>query len=528
MIRSALLITILICSSARLGSQATPRVAPTERVYRDIERLAAAGLIDTLILGPRPFSEGEVARLLSEARRNLERRPSARAWAERTIARDLARYARSTVRVYDRATFEATELDSPYRGIPSDANGEIDAVINPLAANHSARPTADGITASLETSHSLTLGSHLAAMINPRFTAWSVRGDGDGSNVVLQSAAANVLFGNVAIDVGRDHAIFGQSPSGGLLLSANAPTLDLVRISNDVPAALPWVFRFLGPARGTLFVADLGDTRQIHPRAKLAGYHIAFLPHPQFEFGAEVLDAMGGRGGQPASFGDRIVDAIPLIDAIFRSGTDFQFSNKLAGIDFRWRMPSWRGFELYGEGAADDFDIRRLRSTLLEDSGYLVGVSLACLTECGRLGIRGEYHQTGIRYYTHFDYPLSARGALLGDPLGPRAVAGYLTLDGESARAGYFAIEAAFESRSGNQYGSATTGANTVGFHFVRTAVHPAEKRARAFVTWAPDARDGRLELRLSAGAERVSNFGFAAGSDRTNWLARTALVVRP
>ena len=528
MIRSALLITILICSSATLGSQATARVAPTERVYRDIERLAAAGLIDTLILGARPFSEREVVRLLNEGRHNLERHPSARSWAGQVIDRDLARYARSTTRVYDQAAVELTDLDSPYRGIPSDANGEIDAAINPLAANRSARPLADGFTGSVETAHSLTLGSHVAAMLNPRTTVWSVRGGGNHSNLVLQSAAANALFGNLAFDVGRDYAIFGQSPSGGLMLSANAPTLDMVRISNDVPAALPWLFRLLGPARGTLFVADLGDTRQIHPRTKLAGYHIAFLPHPQFEFGAEILDAMGGRGGQPASFGDRIVDAIPLIDAIFRSGTDFQFSNKLAGIDFRWRMPSWRGFELYGEGAADDFDIRRLRSTLLEDSGYLVGVSLACLAECGRFGIRGEYHQTGIRYYTHFDYPLSARGALLGDPLGPRAVAGYLTLDGESARAGYFAIEAAFESRTGNQYGSATTGTNTEGFHFVRTTIRPGEKRSRAVVTWAPDARDGRIELRLSAGAERVSNFNFAAGSDRTNWLARTALVVRP
>jgi hypothetical protein len=263
---------------------------------------------------------------------------------------DMARHSPAPVRGLDAAGAELTYLDSPYRGIPSDANGAIDAAINPLAANRGGRPLANGVTASLETKHSAPLGQHAAAMLNPRVTAWSTRGGANGSNVVLQSGTLNLLFGNFAIEAGRDYTIFGQSPSGGLLLSNNAPTLDMVRISNDRPASLPWWFRVLGPASGTLFVADFGDKRQIHPRAKLAGYHVAFLPNPRFEFGAEVLDAMGGRGGQPASFGDRIVDAVPLIDAIFRSGTDFEFSNKMAGIDFHWRMPSWQGFELYGEG----------------------------------------------------------------------------------------------------------------------------------------------------------------------------------
>ena len=238
---------------------------------------------------------------------------------------------------------------------------------------------------------------------------------------------------------------------------------------------------------------------------------------------------MGGRGGQPASFGDRIVDAIPLIDAIFRSGTDFEFSNKMAGIDFHWRMPSWRGFELYGEGDADDFDIRRLRSVLLEDSGYLARrVARMSCSSAGDL----VFAQNIIRraFGTTRTPTIRCRRAAFSSAIssGPRAVAGYVTLDGESARAGYFALTAAFESRSGNQYGSATNGANTEGFHFVRTALRPGEKRARAVVTWAPDARGGRIGARIAIGVERVSNFGFVAGNDRTNWLARTAIMVRP
>src|SRR4249920_121741 len=173
MIRSASLITILICSATELGGQARPRVPPRDRVYRDIDRLASAGLIDTLVVGTRPFSEREVVRLLHEAQRNLDRNPSARAWAEWAIDIDLGHFARLTTRVVDAAIAEVVGLDSPYRGIPSDANGVVDAAINPLAADRAGRPLADGLTGSLETWHSATLGRHVAVMLNPRATAWS-------------------------------------------------------------------------------------------------------------------------------------------------------------------------------------------------------------------------------------------------------------------------------------------------------------------------------------------------------------------
>ena len=189
------------------------------------------------------------------------------------------------------------------------------------------------------------------------------------------------------------------------MFSDNAPTLDLVRISNDRPAALPWVLRVLGPAGASLFVADLGDDRQIHPRTKLVGYHIAFLPHPNFELGAEVIDAMGGRGGQPASFGDRVLDAIPLIDAIFRSGTDFEFSNKMAASIFVSACPHgadsavWWGAPTTSTFAAAQRATRGQR---------MLGVSLGCLLDARDLAFAPNI--VDRHSVLHTDYPLSARG----------------------------------------------------------------------------------------------------------------------
>jgi hypothetical protein len=526
MIRRALALCLLTVLPVALAAQATPHVAPDERVYRDIDRLAAAGLIDTLIVGVRPYSEREVVRLLTEAHRNLGRLRRASPWAERTIVNDLARYGPREPRLIDGARTELSGMNSPYRPAPSDQNGSIDAAINPLASNRLGRPLAHGATASLETIHSFRVGQALAISASPRLTTQRFSGGNGRTDLTLQAAAANALIGNVAIDAGREYVIYTQAPSGGLLLSETAPALDMIRIGNDRPFVLPWLFRHAGPFRGSVFVADAG-LAQLHPHAQLVGYHIAALPTRRLELGLEIIDAMGGKGGQPASFGDRILDALAIPD-MFRTHSDFQFSNKIAGGDFHWRAPEWSGFELYGETAVDDFDPRRLKSMFLEDAGYILGTSMSCIGECGRLGVRAEYRQTGIRFYTHDNYPIESRGTLLGDPLGPRGVGGYLTIDGESAKRGYVAVTTAFEARSGNSYTSGVTGSGSTGFHFVQTAHRPAEKRARVLGSWTMPSTASGFETRATVGVERVSNFQFVNGSDRTNWLASLALVYRP
>ncbi len=506
-------------------AQASPTVPPVARVYRDIARLGALGLLDTLLVGSRPYSEREITRLLGEAQTNLSRNPAAAEWASRIISLDLARYGAHVNRPFDAARADAVLLDSPYRAAPADQNGTIDAPINPFAADRSGRPLADGSTLALESTHSVILGPYVGASISPRLSLLDSRGGSSSARLALQSGEINAVFAGLSIEAGRTYAAFGQSTTGGLLLSPGAPPLDMVRISNDRPWMVPLFSRVFGPVYGSLLVADLG-TRTVHPHSKLVAYHLAMLPHPQLELGAEVIDAMGGHGGQPATFGDRVLDAIPVVDAV-RTKSDFQFSNKMAGVDFRWRMPRWSGFELYLEGDIDDVDPRRWRSVFLEDGGYLAGISLSCLFSCGAFAVRAEYHQTGIRYYTHLDYPVAARGVLLGDPLGPRGNGAYLTVDNDLGKRGHVSFEGAFEIRSGDTYGSQTTGPNSAGFHFVQIAQRPGEKRWRGLATWTAPAA-ARIAPSASVGIERVTSFAFVAGADRTNAIAQLGIVVWP
>jgi len=510
-------------------SQATPRVPPGERVYVDIDHLAAAGLIDTIGFGARPLSTREVVRLLTEAQRNMDRNAGARAWAETAIASDLALYTHEA-RAIDEARVEIAYLRSPYRRIPADSNGAIDATINPLASYRGGRPVADGTTTKLETMHSAVVGRYLAWSLNPRYSIQVNRSGGGNEQFRIQSGGANLLFGNLAIDVGREYAVFSQAPTGGLLLSENAPPLDMIRLSTDRPATLPWLLRYLGPLQAAVFVADLGTFHQTHAHSKLVGYHIEAHPHRLFEFGVEVIDEMGGNGAPPASFADRVADAFPIIDVAFRPNSDFLFSNKLAGIDFHVRAPSLAGLDAYAEGVVDDFDARRFHSTVFLDGGGIAGISLACIVQCGKFGLRAEYRQTGIRYYTHTDFRsgVQENGVILGDPLGPRGLGGYVTLDGESGQLGTLALTGAYEVRSGNRYASTSTGSNSAGFRCVQIEHHPGEHRTRATATWTPTSRKLRASLRFTFGVEHVSNSGFVDGQTRTNGLAQLDYEWRP
>lgn len=509
--------------------QASPFVPAGAAVYADIDLLTSAGLIDTVAAAARPYTIREVQRLLAEARRNAAGRSGKAEWARQLIDRNVARYD-GPARPIDFAALWVAAMDSPYRAIPADLNGSIDASVNPLAAWRGGRPIADGATTSIETMHSLSAGRHMALALSPRVTVerWRQGTTPSAADATVQTGNATFLFGNLVLEAGRDYVVFGPSPVAGLLLSGNAPPLDMIRVSTQRPATLPWMLRHLGPASGMLFVADLGATHQTHPHAKLVGYHVGIAPVANVELGLEVLDETGGRGAPPASFADRALDAIPVIDA-FRTGSDFQFSNKLAGLDARWRIPDWAGLELYAEGAVDDLDIRRLRSSLLEDGGVIGGASIACIAKCGWLAGRLEYRQTGIRYYTHTDFAsgIQARGIMLGDPLGPRGIGAYGTVQSDAVAAGRLALSGAYEVRSGNLYRSAGSGSRSADFHFVQIEHRPAERRMRFLTAWTSRMQNDHADLVISGGVERATNFNFS-GNSRISGIAQVTYQVWP
>jgi hypothetical protein len=360
------------------------------------------------------------------------------------------------------------------------------------------------------------------------WNGWAEPSDSGGHRLTAEALYGQLALRNLLVEVGRDHLFYGQGMRASNSVSANAPALDMVKLASDLPFRLPWALRALGPTRASLFVADLGN-RQNFPGAKLAGYKFSFAPSPRVEVGVSVIDQMGGRGAPTASFGERLLDLIPLVDPIFYGDRDLQFSNKLAGMDFRFRFPSARGLEWYVDGMLDDFDHRRIRSSFWEDAGWITGLSLPRLTSDGRLQLGTEFQHTGLRYYQHnqFTTGVTLNSRIIGNALGAKANAGYARLSWDWGTTSSLSLDAAYERRSSDRYRVRVDDVEDKGWRFERIETRPKETRARVSVIWSAELSPTRPRVLAELGYERVGNFAFVSGQERNNVLARLGLERR-
>src|SRR4030095_2501941 len=319
----------------------------------------------------------------------------------------------------EKAEVDFTAVDSPPEPIVPTNNGlgSIDAVINPLLNHREGRHLVNVFNASLETSSWLRLSDNFAMYFRPRFQLGIARSpQSDDNDFYLQTLHGKFYAKNVESESGRDNLFWGQADRAGMLLSNNARALDMIKLSNDSPFILPWIFKYLGPSKVTFFFAGTGP-EQFFPNGYLLGHKWSFEPLTFFELGFSLTLQSGGLGSPPSDSLARVVDAIPIVNYL----ATIENGDKFAGIDFRFRIPPLWGLELYSELTFTDIDFRRVKSMFWQESGYNLGIYAPRLTRKGNVDLRLEYHHTGIRYYRHHQmlngYTLNR--FLIGDSLGP-------------------------------------------------------------------------------------------------------------
>ena len=269
-------------------------------------------------------------------------------------------------------------------------------------------------------------------------------------------------------------------------------------LGTDTAVVLPWVLRYAGPFRFTAILADLGGT-QVPPHARLAGWQATIHPWSRFELGVAVLAQTGGDGGPPATFLERLVDLVPVIDALAPQRADLQISNKLAGGNLRLRFPELSGLDFYYELQIDDFDGRRLRSTFTDDAAHLLGLRLPFMVGDDQLVWRAEWHRTSIRLYEHaqFRSGVTYRERLIGNPLGPHAAAGYFGATWRWSPLNSVGLEGADERRDPAQYVVVVSGERDQGWRFVRVSDDPDYRRRRVALTFEHELPAGSMRLML-------------------------------
>ena len=500
-------------------SQASINVSVLDPVYRDLDRLVSFGAIDTLIVGQRPYSRREIARLISQAAENRDRLGAVGEDILGRLQRDYReelepREKRLSIHLLDHASFEALVLKSPPRSVPANGVGTIDAVMNPLVSYREGRHLVDGVTTSLETTHWFTLSDYFAFAGEPRFQlAFGKDGSSDDHGIFAQNLYGKFFFHNAEVEVGRDSLVWGQGRNGSLILSQNVRPLDMVKLSNDSPFFLPWIFRHLGPTKASFFYADLGPEQRF-PHAYLTGYKISVQPFTFLEFGAGLIVESGGEGSPDTSLSNRILDLFAF------SSTLPSNSNKLAGLDFRLRIPRVRGMEFYGEAVFDDdynpFDPSHYHNLFIDNAGYIAGIFLPRLRDDGTLDLSLEYHKTGKTFYRHGSgFGLTENRLIMGDVLGPDSQGVYGTSVWDVDRQNSFTLHLAFESRSDDVWNIMGGPAN----HYVKVQDNPEERRYR--VALEEGHRFEKLAFRVASQVayERVQNFNFVSTDGRNNFL---------
>jgi hypothetical protein len=510
-------------------AQATSYVPLGDAAYSDLDALVDAGWVRGALLGERPWSRLAVAQYVAEARGRVEADSvgPVRARLAEALGRleqQLAADARPSVVRLRSVSADATWADSPVRRIPTSYNWEnsdyIDADLNPLLERNLGRVLADGGTVGAEGVLDVGALGPFAAQLHPRVWALDARGGDADADVTLLEGYARGVFGNFVVEAGRNHIALGHGRESGPTLSYNARGLDLIRISLDRPARLPWKLAGLGRLTASALVADMGgdaDTRH----SKLVVFDGVLRPHRDLELTAILLNHQAGEGAPSATLLQRLQDVF----LIYPQGADL--SDKVIGAGAALSIPSARA-RLYADVlSTDDHDLFRAETgeALGSEAVWIVGGRATGIDADGRIDLWTEWRKSGVRPHTHHQFTsgLTLDRRLIGDALGPlaRSLAGGVDWRGAAHAA---SLGLAWERYNNADHYMEVSGDNR--FAWVRTLDRPDETRARITLDWGRDASAGRPGFGARLGYERVSASNFAS-SRRSNVMAQLRLDYR-
>jgi len=520
-VRLAALALLLNGVMARAQSAAT--VPASSDVYERLEAVTAYYPVTGLHLGNLPMSRFQLATLLERVEHALgvtsDTVHAAKVRGELALLRRRAGLSPDSGRERLRARFAWRSSvwagGSGTDSLTPNGLGLMDALSNPFDPWRDERePRAHG-GQSMTFTAAIGLGRHIAFVAEPRLGVWMVGGHATLRTFAHRAYARGVLR-NIALQLGADELRWGQSPHGALFLSGNAPAPPSLLLGMDTAVVLPWLLKLAGPVRVTLMLADLGATQR-PPHAKLAGWIVSTQPARRFELNVSVLAQTGGEGGPKGRFIERVIDLLPIIDALAPQRADFSFSDKFAGGNLRLRLPELFNMDVYWEMMMNDFDLRRFESTIRDDISHIVGFRLPVSVHREELVLRGELHNTGLRVYEHFQFLSGAtyKKRLFGSPLGPNAKGWYLEGRRRTGTGAEWMLSFARELRDPSLYASTSSGPRDSGFVFIRLTDDPDRNRLRTV---------GSVSLPVSGGVLTGlagHNLAWRTGQRRRNeWFA--------
>jgi hypothetical protein len=356
-----------------LGS---PFVPLDSWVYSTFERLAALRYVNSAILGLKPWTRMECARLTEEAVESLQAADKPSPDAAALVTRLQQEFAYETGllsgghnltanvdSIYARAVSisgpaltdsyhfgqtVAYDFGRPFeRGTNGQAGGSFDASAGPLTmyvrAEYQHAPAAPAFSNAVQNVIAHADGVPLSE-VQSGFVSTT-------NQAQLLDAYAAVDFHNFQLAVGRQSLSWSPGPDS-MMWSNNIEPVPMVRLVNPEPFLLPGFLRHLGPVRVDQFFGRL-DGRPYVPNPFVYGQKIDVKLFPFLEIGFGRRTMIGGTGGEPLN-GSNFLHSLLGLTSTQIADRGVPGDNE-SEMDWTFYVPKVRNYiVLYGDAYAED------------------------------------------------------------------------------------------------------------------------------------------------------------------------------
>ena len=356
------------------SAMGSPYVPLDSWIYPILDRLVALGAIDDAILGMKPWTRLECARLVSEVGDRLEDGTPGTE-AER-LYESVRQEFLPEIALLGGGSNRAAHLESVYTRVTQISGPPLTDGYHfgQTLINDFGRPYEKGFNSVTGFSGWATAGrwavylrgeyQHAPAGSPVSSRAESVIAAVDGNPVLPSNPApsrnqARLLdtyvglnLGNWEISYGQESQWWAPNESGPLLYSDNGFPVRMFRINRVSPFRLPGPFKFLGPTRWDAFFGTL-QGHQTSPGPFMHGEKISFKPTRNVEFGFTRTVILGG-AGLPIT-PDRLLRSYFSATSVNNETPATDPGKRTGGFDFSYRVPFLRKWlTIYTDSLADD------------------------------------------------------------------------------------------------------------------------------------------------------------------------------
>lgn len=368
-----------------------------DEAYDILHRLEAEGVIQSGLLTTKPLSHKEIARLVFEAERNSVDKSLFIQRLVKTLKERFedeigdAKFIKPADYLYSKYVYADSDIQTLYYN----NDGDHYEKRSNLRAGFSLRAELDW----------------LSLYINPE-----LRYSQDDTDLVMKRGYGVLSFLGLDLQIGKDSQWWGTGYHGSILLSNNPGPMTMLRLTNSQPILLPWIFKYLGPFRFTVFATRLEKERIDAPEPSLWGMRFNFKPIPYLEVGLEKTALLGGKG--------RSEDLKTWLKSFTGKGENeagVEAGDQRAGFDLKLTLPlKLQPLQLYAEAAGEDE-----AGGLPCKWAYLWGIYLPRILSLERIDFRAEYATTHVSgssnvWYLHHVYTggYTYKGRIIGHHMG--------------------------------------------------------------------------------------------------------------